>query len=374
MKLCIVYNFAAHYRAPVFEKIDQSFDCDWFFGKTNSDIKKMDYSLLKGGITELDTVCYHGLMWYKGVLKLLRKKEYTHYLVFAQTKDISTWIFGIMAKLFHPKKHVYFWSHGFYGKESKGESIIKKRLFKLPNGGTFLYNNYARSLMIEQGLDPNKLFVIHNSLAYDEQLATRQQLVVKPIYQDHFHNNNPNLIFIGRLTPIKKLDMILRAMSKLMANGKNYNLTFIGGGEKRDELEQLSKHLGLENNVWFYGPCYDEKVLGEMIYNADLCVSPGNVGLTAMHTMVFGTPVLTHNDFPHQMPEFEAIKESETGSFFKYGDVESLADGISRWFDEKQDKRDEVRTACMYEIDTNWTPQFQLNVLSSVINSKNNVE
>jgi hypothetical protein len=103
-------------------------------------------------------------------------------------------------------------------------------------------------------------------------------------------------------------------------------------------------------------------------------VSPGNVGLTAMHTMVFGTPVLTHDDFPHQMPEFEAIKESETGSFFKYGDVESLADGISRWFDEKQDKRDEVRTACMYEIDTNWTPQFQLNVLSSVINSKNNVE
>ena len=374
MKLCIIYNFAAHYRAPVFKKMDQSFDCDWFFGKTNSDIKKMDYSLLKGGITELDTVCYHGLMWYKGVLKLLKQKKYTHYLIFAQTKDISTWIFGIMAKLFHPKKHVYFWSHGFYGKESKGESIIKKRLFKLPNGGTFLYNNYARGLMIEQGLDPNKLFVIHNSLAYDEQLATRQQLVIKPIYQGHFNNNNPNLIFIGRLTPVKRLDMILQAMALLKGSNQNYNMTFIGGGEKKDELEKLSKVLGLEDNVWFYGPCYDEKVLGEMIYNADLCVSPGNVGLTAMHTLVFGTPVLTHDDYPHQMPEFEAICEGVTGTFFKYGDVQSLADGISKWFEKKQDKREEVRKDCMHEIDANWTPQFQLNVLTSVINPKNNVE
>lgn len=363
MKLCIIYNFAAHYRQSVFVGMDQTFECDWYFGKTNADIKKMDYALLRGSVSELDNKRLLGGNWQKGVLKLLRRKDHNTFLVFAQTKDYSTWVLGIMAKLFYPKKKIYFWSHGFYGKESRLERVVKRLLFKLPNGGTFLYGNYARNLMIKEGLNPDKLFVIHNSLSYDEQIAIREQLKSKPVFQEHFNNNYCNLFFVGWLTPVKKLDMILQAMTLLKEKEKYYNLTLIGGGEKRGDLEALAKQLGLEKNVWFYGPCYDEKVLGEMIYNADLCVSPGNVGLTAMHTMVFGTPVLTHDDFPHQMPEFEAIKEGKTGAFFKYGDVNSLAENINHWFEEKANDRNAVREACMEEIDRNWTPEFQLEVL-----------
>ena len=102
----------------------------------------------------------------------------------------------------------------------------------------------------------------------------------------------------------------------------------LAAGETKEDLETLTRNLGLEDSVWFFGPCYDEQELGDMIYNADLCISPGNVGLTAMHTMVFGTPVLTHNDYPHQMPEFEAIQDEKTGTFFKAGDSASLADSI----------------------------------------------
>lgn len=56
----------------------------------------------------------------------------------------------------------------------------------------------------------------------------------------------------------------------------------------------------------------------EFIYNADLCVSPGNVGLTAMHSLVFGCPVITHNCFEWQMPEFEAIQPGITGDFLRW--------------------------------------------------------
>ena len=105
-----------------------------------------------------------------------------------------------------------------------------------------------------------------------------------------------------------------------------------------------------------------------MIYNADLCVSPGNIGLTAMHSLVFGTPAITHDDFPHQMPEFEAIKDGETGTFFKNGNVDSLAEGIVRWFEKHGNDREDVRKACMKEIDENWTPQFQIEVLRKNLN------
>ena len=57
------------------------------------------------------------------------------------------------------------------------------------------------------------------------------------------------------------------------------------------------ENLNLQDQIWFYGACYDESKLGELIFNADLCVSPGNVGLTAVHSMGYGTPVITHNNF-----------------------------------------------------------------------------
>ena len=84
--------------------------------------------------------------------------------------------------------------------------------------------------MIKEGFNPEKLYVIHNSLAYDEQVSIRKQLTSSLIYKEHFRNDYPNLMFVGRLTHIKKLDQVLRAMSQLKDKGQNYNMTFIGGG------------------------------------------------------------------------------------------------------------------------------------------------
>ena len=62
-----------------------------------------------------------------------------------------------------------------------------------------------------------------------------------------------------------------------------------------------------------YGETFDEAEISKLLNHADLCVSPGNVGLTAMHALAYGVPVATHNDFKNQMPEFEAITPGKTG-------------------------------------------------------------
>ena len=368
MKLCLIYNYAQHYRANIFTLIDKTFTCDWVFGDSMGDVKKMDYSFLHGQVTETHTKhLFGGWYWQPGVVSQLFK-EYSHYLLLGETRALSTWAFCILARLLKPRKKVYFWTHGWYGKESKLESFVKKLEFKLPNGGIFTYGNYARNLMIKEGFKPEKLFAIHNSLAYDQQLAVRKGLKITTVYSDHFGNENPNLFFVGRLTPIKKLDQILRAMALCKNRGNDYNMTFIGGGEKAEELKQLAERLGLQDSVWFYGPCYDEKELSSLIYNADLCVAPGNIGLTAMHSMVFGTPCITHNDFPYQMPEFEAIKDGVTGTFFNRNDINDLAYKIDEWFKSFKDLREQVRKACMDEIDKEWNPYYQIEVLKKGLN------
>ena len=206
-------------------------------------------------------------------------------------------------------------------------------------------------------------FVIHNSLDYNTQLNIRNNLTPSSIFTNHFNNSNSNLIFIGRLTKVKKLDLLLDAIKILKDKGCEYNITFIGNGSEKEFLQKRICELELDNNVWLYGTCYDEIINAELIYNADLCVAPGNVGLTAMHTMVFGTPVLTHGDFKWQMPEFEAIIPNKTGSFFEKDNVNDLADKIELWFKNNKNKRDIVRKFCYDEIDTSWNPYFQLKVL-----------
>lgn len=361
-KICIIYNFAQKYREGIFRLLEKEYDCDWFFGNNETDIKELDLSIFSRVVRIRNKHFIHSSLTYQvGVLPLLWKRQYDVYLVLGNVFCISTWLLAFLKRIFFPNKRIYFWSHGWYGKESQVRRLLKKIFFGLADG-IFLYGNYAKELMLKEGFNGEKLFVVHNSLMYESQLLLRNSLTPSSLYQDHFKNNYFNIIFIGRLTTVKKLNLLIDALFILKQRGYYYNLTLIGDGCEKQQLQQQVKSYNLANNIWFYGACYDEIKNAALIYNADLCVSPGNVGLTAMHSMVFGTPVITHNDFKWQMPEFEAIEPGKTGDFFMEGDVHSLAETIQLWFKNNAYKREIIREACYKEIDTEWNPQFQLEV------------
>ena len=119
--------------------------------------------------------------------------------------------------------------------------------------------------------------------------------------------------------------------------------------------------------LWFLRDLIIYVMLSPLIYNADLCVAPGNIGLTSIHVLMFGCPAISHNDFAYQMPEFEAIKDGETGSFFERDSQQSLNTAISKWFTRKDYNREAIRQACYNEIDTNWNPDYQMNIIKEVI-------
>lgn len=361
-KLCVIYNSAPLYREAIFYKIDEEYDCDWYFGPQRWDIEEMNVNKLKNvhRIKQYGDPCK--VMIKRGLLRLLFKSEYHTYLLLAETRSITDWMFFLFANILFPKKRVYIWTHGWYGKETGLDAKMKLWLYKHVLG-TFVYSNYAKQLLVKEGIPADKLFTIHNSLHYDQQRELRERIKPSEIYNNHFGNNNPVIIFIGRLTKVKQLDMLVNAVADLNKQGQPCSLVFVGDGVERENLETQVKALNIQELVWFYGACYDERTNAELIYNADLCVAPGNVGLTAMHTMVFGTPVISHNEFKWQMPEFEAIRPGKTGDFFEYQNQNSLVETIRRWFKEKSGKREEVRNNCYQEIDTGWTPDFQMDVI-----------
>ncbi|MCM1140441.1 MAG: glycosyltransferase [Muribaculum sp.] len=359
----MIYNMAAQYRAPIFKLLDKEFEVDWYYGNPIDGIKELDSSILKR-VVRLKRKTIGPFTWQNGVLKLLTDDRYDSYIMVGEPFVISTWLFALLRPIIARNKKLYFWSHGWYGREGFIKKWMKRVFFGLATG-TFTYGEYARERAIEQGNNSNKIWAIHNSLDHDKHIELRQSIGSSDIFKKHFGNDYPNIVFIGRLTAVKRLDLILKAVENLKNNGEIYNLTVIGDGEDSDRLKKIASESGIE--VWFYGACYDEKTNAELIYNADMCVSPGNVGLTAIHSMTFGTPVITHDLYTQQMPEFEAIRANVTGAFFKCNDVNSLASTISDWFKEHTD-RNKVRETCFKEIDSQWTPEYQLYRIKNVLN------
>ena len=367
MKLLQQDNIGSHYRAAIYQLMDRELGCSFCFGDKWEDVKKMDYALLSNKVVEVHNKFLPLGFYYEAGVPALARADYDTYIFIGETRCLSTWLFCIRVRLFHPKKRVFFWSHGWYGKETLVERLIKRVFFRLPNAGIFLYGNHSRQLMLKEGFAADKLYVIHNSLDYDAQLPLRQSLRPKPVFSEHFGNSRKNIIFIGRLTKVKRFDLLINALAELKRRGQLLNVTLVGDGEERQRLETMVSEQGVSEQVWFYGACYDERTNAELIYNADLCVSPGNIGLTAMHVMMFGCPAMTNDDFDHQMPEFEAIKEGQTGAFFHAGDATSLADSIEVWFRDHAADRERVREACYREIDEGWNPHVQIELLKSVV-------
>lgn len=364
MELCIIYNFAQKYREGIYKLIDSKYDCHWVFGNNNTDIKGLDEHFLKE-VQYIENISLLGPLYYqKGVIPLLRR--YDTFIILGELFCVSTWLMLVFRRMFFRSKKLYLWSHGWYGREGLAKRILKKVFFGLADA-TFLYGHYAKKIALLQGYSKDNLHVIHNSLNYDNQIKIRGALAETSIYKDYFGNDNPVLIFIGRLTKAKRLDLLFEALLLLKTRGKEYNVALVGDGSEKDALQDFATKTQLTSNIWFYGACYDDTKNAELIYNADLCVSPGNVGLTAIHSMVFGTPVLTHDDFKWQGPEFEAIIKNQTGDFFKKDDPCSLAASIEYWFERHQDDRNEIRNHCYKEIDSSWTPEFQLRVIESII-------
>lgn len=363
-KICLLSIIPSHYRASIYQAMQTEFRCGFIFGnEPHSSVRRMDTSVLDE-CAELPNVHLGSSNWYYQPHLLRRTRGYDVLINDLGIFCLSAWLLLLVAR-FRGQK-VYHWDHGWYGREGRVKKWVKRLYFGMA-AGSFIYGDRAIELMRQNGFNTAKLYAIHNSLDYAGQLRIRENISRSTIYADHFGNNNPVLIMIGRLNLRKRLNMLIEAVGRLREKGEPYNVVLVGDGEDRQRIEQIVRGANLEEHVWLYGACYDERQNAELLYNADLCVVPGDVGLTAIHAMTFGVPVVSHDNFPNQGPEYEAIKEGVTGVFFKHGDVESLAECISRWFSSNKDRRDLVRRACEEEIARNWTPEYQINVLKKAI-------
>lgn len=363
-RICCIFNLAPHYNEPIYKLMDSELNCDFYIGdRVSYTIKLMNYSNLSGFKKSLRYVPIIGnFYWQKDAFSTVFK-DYKHYIITGEPYCISTWMILLMNRLTGRK--TYLWTHGWYGNESRFKKLLKKVFFGLSNK-VLLYGDYAKKLMIEEGFKSEKLVTVYNSMDFDLQLEIREKLKNTLIFRNHFNNENPVLLYVGRIQNRKKVELLIEALHQLHNNNLFYNLILIGSQTDETNVNKLVSDYKLEKYVWFFGPCYDENVLGELIFNADLCVVPGDVGLTVMHSFVYGTPVVTHDNFPKHGPEFEAIEPNVTGDFFIEDSIDDLCVKIKEWTIVRKEKREVIREECYKVVDDKYNSNYQMTILNKI--------
>ncbi len=279
-----------------------------------------------------------------------------------------SWVGSIIARIKGTK--VLFWGHGWLRREKFPQRTIRNIYYRL-SSKVLVYAERGKELGVDAGFPARDIVTIYNSLDTDEAERVLGLIEAGELDELHparlfDHQDRPIVICTARLTKVCRFDLLLKAAKILKDQGRPINVLLVGDGTEREALEALARSL--EVDVHFHGAVYDETRLAQLIYRSDVTVSPGKIGLTAMHSMMYGTPAITHGEFDNQMPEFEAIVPGETGAFFRRNDEEDLARTIADWLDNGAD-REQVRAACRECIATKWNPQRQVELIEGALDA-----
>ncbi|KZE33112.1 glycosyltransferase [Microbacterium sp. T32] len=129
------------------------------------------------------------------------------------------------------------------------------------------------------------------------------------------------ILFVGRLTTEKGIDVVLRALAKLDP-ALNATFDIVGGGDQRRNLEQLAAQLGIADRVTFHGHTSEEEL--RALYTRASVFAIASIAelqsIATMEAMASGLPIVAANAvaLPH------LVHDGENGYLFEPGNVEEL--------------------------------------------------
>ncbi len=136
------------------------------------------------------------------------------------------------------------------------------------------------------------------------------------------------LIYVGRVHPEKNLGMVISQLGALPAKLRDgIELTVVGDGAQRAELETLGAQLGISRHIRWLG-WRDKASLPELYRSADVLVNPSqyegmpNVALEAMATAL---PVVASD-----VPGNRSVVSAETGVLFPLDRPAELGAALAR--------------------------------------------
>ena len=368
-KIAVIYQNYPHYRKAIVKALAASSNYNFvFIGSAvpvTPSIKLMEFP---SDIKFIDARCKKvgPFLFQSSVQKILKKERVDGVILLGNVWYLSYWRVCLQSMI--TRRPVWFWTHGWINTDELILVRYIRNIFYRMAKGLMLYGHRAKEIGQSYGFDESKMFVIGNSLDFVGMSKIFSR--VREKNRDELKKelslfaNRSLLICSARLTPLCRFDLLIDAVALLGEKKNKICIVLIGDGPEKEKLSALGVARGVE--IHFVGACYDEEIIAKYYHCADISVSPGKIGLTAMHSMTYGTPAISHNNLDKQMPEFEAIVPELTGDLFEYNDAKDLSITIDKWLFVKT-KQPEVIDKCINVIQENFSPASQVDAIESAL-------
>lgn len=198
-------------------------------------------------------------------------------------------------------------------------------------------SNFTKRRLIKLGVQEERITVIPNGVSYDK------------LSQGSHKKKWGRIIYVGRLTPHKHVEMLIDAFSKVVAKIRETELHIVGSGPLLPEIERQASKI---NQCYVHGFLSEEEML-RLLKSSWLFVLPSEregSGIAALEAMATGIPVVTTNS-----------PSNATKELVSYGNgmvveptSQHIASAIRELFSGKRDWEEMSRNARSFAATFDW--------------------
>ncbi len=181
------------------------------------------------------------------------------------------------------------------GEVEPEERPLAERAAMLTADRIIAFSGHERDAMARlYGADPKKVRLVPCGV----DLGKFRPLDQKEVRERLGLNGEKVLLFVGRIEPLKGLDLLVETAAQLEAGEEKVRMMVVGGGgpgePETDRVRRLAEERQVDGMIEFVGRVDHDEL--PLYYNAaDVCIVPSyyeSFGLVALESMACGTPVV----------------------------------------------------------------------------------
>lgn len=367
-KVVLITPILAHYRKDLYSCLSNSNKFKFYFvgGDNYLNIKRI--TNLKGKTFSYISfsLLNHKFYFLKGSLKYIFKLQPQVIISSGVDFHLIHTLFIFLVYRLILRKRFYWWSQGTKGHQGKLGWFFRKIAYKLASG-ILLYNQEGMENLLHMGVKPKKLMVVGNCLNNEDYGYLNHDIFGR---KDKL---SLNLLYSGRVTRDKRLDILIKALGIVKERKKiGFRCTIVGDGDV-NLIRELAKKHNVSDNINLVGAKYGKDVYSFFL-NSDLFIYPGGIGLSIVHALSYGLPVITTDNLSLHFPEFELLVKVENGDLYKDGDASDLAEKIIEWNSKLNKSKEYYVNNCIKRIkDLGYLPEKVCSAVNqSLLNQRIN--
>ncbi len=210
--------------------------------------------------------------------------------------------------------------HGLY------KFRLGRRFFRCWGKWVMAISNATMNRVVQQYrlAPPHQVILIENGIDVERFRRAPDPAEVERFRRANGVNGGPVIGAVARLSPVKGLDLLLKAAPALLKEFPDLQLLLVGDGPAREELVRLAYQLKIADRVAICPSVEDTRVPLALLQAFAAPAWEEGFGLAIVEAMAAGVPVVASN----AGGPGEIIEQGKSGLLIQPGDTAALEEGL----------------------------------------------